>query len=87
MQHTILNFINQHFFVGIDVHLRQWKVTIRSNGIDQLTLRRVSVTTNSKNIFGKVLLHFASGILFSLDHLILFFASRKCKRPPACPLF
>jgi hypothetical protein len=32
-----LNFINQHFFVGIDVHLKQWKVTIRSAGIELKT--------------------------------------------------
>ena len=32
MQRTVLNFINQHFFVGIDVHLKQWKVTIRFSG-------------------------------------------------------
>jgi len=37
MKHTILNFINQHFFVGIDVHLKQWKVTIRSAGIELKT--------------------------------------------------
>jgi transposase len=37
MQRTILNFINQHFFVGIDVHLKQWKVTIRSVGIELKT--------------------------------------------------
>jgi hypothetical protein len=37
MQHTILNFINQHFFVGIDVHLKQWKVTIRSAGVELKT--------------------------------------------------
>jgi transposase len=37
MKHTILNFINQHFFVGIDVHLRQWKVTIRSAGVELKT--------------------------------------------------
>ena len=49
MQHTILNFINQHFFVGIDVHFKQWKVTIRSNGIDQSALRRVLSSTISKN--------------------------------------
>jgi transposase len=37
MQHNILNFINQHFFIGIDVHLKQWKVTIRSAGIELKT--------------------------------------------------
>jgi transposase len=37
MKHTILNFINQLFFVGIDVHLKQWKVTIRSTGIELKT--------------------------------------------------
>jgi transposase len=37
MQHTILDFINQHFFVGIDVHLKQWKVTVRSAGIELKT--------------------------------------------------
>ena len=37
MQRTVLNFINQHFFVGIDVHLKQWKVTIRSAGVELKT--------------------------------------------------
>lgn len=37
MQHNILNFINQHFFIGIDIHLKQWKVTIRSAGVELKT--------------------------------------------------
>jgi len=48
MQHTILNFINQHFFVGIDVHLKQWKVTIRSAGIE---LKTFSMNPSPQELF------------------------------------
>ena len=37
MKHTILDFVNQLFFIGIDVHLKQWKVTVRSAGVELKT--------------------------------------------------
>ena len=40
IQHNSLNFINQHFYVGIDVHKNRWSVTIRSNN---LTLKSFSM--------------------------------------------
>ena len=34
---TTLSFANTHFFIGIDAHLKNWKVTIRLNGIELKT--------------------------------------------------
>ena len=32
-----LSFKNEHFFIGVDAHLKNWKVTIRSNGLELKT--------------------------------------------------
>lgn len=32
-----LSFSNSHFFIGVDTHLKNWKVTIRTNGIELKT--------------------------------------------------
>jgi hypothetical protein len=32
-----ITFSNLHFFIGIDTHLKQWKVTIRNCGIELKT--------------------------------------------------
>lgn len=32
-----LSFNNTNFFIGIDTHLKQWKVTIRNSGIELKT--------------------------------------------------
>jgi hypothetical protein len=65
MQHTILNFINQHFFVGIDVHLKQWKVTIRSAGIELKNLLDASCSRgNSLRIFRSIIL--TASIIWSM---------------------
>jgi len=32
-----ISFDNSHFFVGVDTHLKNWKVTIRFNGIELKT--------------------------------------------------
>jgi len=58
MQHTILNFINQHFFVGIDVHLKQWKFTIRSAGIE---LKTFSMNPSPQELFQYLRKHYPSG--------------------------
>jgi len=58
MQHTILNFINQHFFVGIDVHLKQWKVTIRSAGIE---LRTFSMNPSPQELYQYLHKHYPGG--------------------------
>jgi transposase len=58
MQHTILNFINQHFFVGIDVHLKQWKVTIRSAGIE---LKTFSMNPSPLELFQYLQKHYPGG--------------------------
>ena len=33
IQHNSINFINQHFYIGIDVHKNRWSVTIRNNNL------------------------------------------------------
>ena len=33
----IISFANTHFFIGIDAHLKNWKVTIRMGGIELKT--------------------------------------------------
>ena len=58
MQHTILNFINQHFFVGIDVHLKQWKVTIRSAGIE---LKTFSMNPSPQELYQYLHKHYPGG--------------------------
>ena len=32
-----LSFSNDHFFIGVDTHLKNWKVTIRTGGIELKT--------------------------------------------------
>jgi hypothetical protein len=58
MQHTILNFINQHFFIGIDVHLKQWKVTIRSAGIE---LKTFSMNPSPQELYQYLQKHYPDG--------------------------
>jgi transposase len=58
MQHTILNFINQHFFIGIDVHLKQWKVTIRNTGIE---LKTFSMNPSPQELFHYLQKHYPGG--------------------------
>jgi transposase len=58
MQRTILNFISQHFFVGIDVHLKQWKVTIRSAGIE---LKTFSMNPSPQELYQHLQKHYHGG--------------------------
>lgn len=46
-QNRQLNFENQKFFIGMDVHLKNWKVTIRNN---HLTLKTYSMNTSPKEL-------------------------------------
>jgi transposase len=39
MQDTLLTFIDQVFYIGIDVHLKSWTVTIRSSGLELKTYK------------------------------------------------
>ena len=34
MKDTLLKFSGQVFFIGIDVHLKSWTVTVRTEGIE-----------------------------------------------------
>ena len=42
-----LNFSNQHFYIGLDVHKKRWAVTIRNNN---LTLKPFSMNPSPKTI-------------------------------------
>jgi hypothetical protein len=47
---AIISFTDSHFFVGIDTHLKNWKVTIRLNSIELKTFSmNPSPIVNNKN--------------------------------------
>jgi transposase len=58
MKHIILDFVNQIFFVGIDVHLKQWKVTIRSAGVE---LKTFSMHPVPQELFAYLQAHYPGG--------------------------
>jgi hypothetical protein len=33
----VISFANVHFFIGVDVHLKNWKVTIHLDGLELKT--------------------------------------------------
>ncbi len=37
-QNNILDFKNQRFYLGLDVHKKQWTVTIRTNKMELKTM-------------------------------------------------
>jgi transposase len=43
-----IDFSGQHLFIGIDTHLRQWKITVRT---ENTTLRTLSINPNPKALF------------------------------------
>ena len=43
-----ISFNNSHFFVGVDTHLKNWKVTIRFNGIE---LKTFSMNPSPSELF------------------------------------
>jgi transposase len=54
-----LSFANTHFFVGIDVHLRNWKVTIRNNGFE---LKTFSMNPSPLELIAYLNKHYPDGI-------------------------
>jgi len=59
MQHNILDFTNQTFFIGIDTHLNQWKITIRKLGIE---LKTFSMNPSPCELYNYLTKNYPNGI-------------------------
>ena len=46
-QNNSISFNNQRFYIGVDVHKKQWTVTIRSN---KLALKTFSINPSAKEL-------------------------------------
>lgn len=58
-----INFNNQKFFIGIDVHLKQWTVTIRCNRVE---LRTFSMNPSPLDLHNHLLRNYPGGSYFSV---------------------
>jgi len=54
-----ISFTDSHFFVGFDAHLKNWKVTIRFNGIE---LKTLSMNPSSVELFNYLKKNYPGGI-------------------------
>jgi len=54
-----LSFANSHFFIGVDVHLKNWKVTIRTSGIE---LKTFSMNPSPMELIAYLHKHYPDGI-------------------------
>jgi transposase len=57
-QNNHLDFCNQEFYVGIDTHLKNWKVTIRFNGIE---LKTFSMNPSPRELFNYLNKNYPNG--------------------------
>ena len=57
-----INFNNQKFFIGIDVHLKQWTVTIRCNKIEVKTF---SMNPSPLELYNHLLRNYPGGSYYS----------------------
>jgi transposase len=57
-----LDFNGQTFFIGIDTHKNNWKITVRSNG---LTLKTFSMNPSPKELFSYLHKNYPGGRYFS----------------------
>jgi predicted esterase YcpF (UPF0227 family) len=55
----IISFANTHFFIGIDAHLKNWKVTIRMGGIE---LKTFSMNPSPLELLAYLQKHYPDGI-------------------------
>ncbi|MGD1007664.1 MAG: IS110 family transposase [Ignavibacteriaceae bacterium] len=62
-ENNILNFNNQRFYVGIDVHKRSWKVTIRTGG---LALKTYSMNPSPHDLSKYIQEKYPGGIYHSV---------------------
>jgi transposase len=63
LQNNKLDFSNQHFYVGLDVHKKTWAVTIRSMGLE---LKRFSTEANPKVLYDYMQKNYPNGNYFSV---------------------
>jgi transposase len=54
-----ISFANSHFFIGVDAHLRNWKVTIRLNSIE---LKTFSMNPSPIELLAYLQKHYPDGI-------------------------
>ncbi len=54
-----LSFINTHFFIGVDTHLKNWKVTVRTGGIE---LKTFSMNPSPLELLSYLHKHYPEGI-------------------------
>jgi len=58
--HSIpINFSNQHFYIGLDVHKKRWSVTIRNNN---LSLKTFSMNPSPELLINHLHSHYPNGI-------------------------
>ena len=57
-----LNFEGQSFFIGMDVHLNSWTITIRFNGLE---LKHMSIDPNTKLLHEYMNKHYPGGNYFT----------------------
>ncbi len=55
----IISFANTHFFIGIDAHLKNWKVTVRMGGIE---LKTFSMNPSPLELLAYLKQHYPDGI-------------------------
>jgi hypothetical protein len=57
------DFNNQQFYIGIDVHLKHWVVTIRSN---KMVLRTISMNPEAKELSSYMKRNYPGGEYYSV---------------------
>ncbi len=58
-----LSFKNQKFFIGMDVHKRNWRITIRTEGLE---LRTLSINPSPKELHKYMKEHYPGGEYYSV---------------------
>jgi len=56
-----ITFSNSHFFIGIDTHLKNWRVTIRNSGLE---LKTFSMNPSVDELYRYLIKHYPDGIFF-----------------------
>lgn len=56
-----ISFTNSHFFIGIDTHLKQWKVTVRNSGLE---LKTFSMNPSPDDLYKYLSSHYPDGCFF-----------------------
>ena len=62
-QNTKIDFSNQKFFIGLDVHKKNWKVTIRCNGME---LKTYSMNPSVEELKAHLERNYPGGIYYSV---------------------